>query len=544
MTGKQLKNAILQLAIQGKLVPQDPTDEPASVLLAQIHKEKEQLVKAGKLKKKDLATTPISDDEKPFEIPESWEWVRLGKIGIFERGNGIKRDETFSSGKPCVRYGEMYTKYRYNPTFDKTFSYTSPAVFNKCRKAHNGDLFMALTGENKQDIALAAQYTGNEEIAVGGDLCHFSILQAYALYFVYVINSQFFSDKKELLATGDIIVHISADKLGSIPIPLPPLPEQHRIVAKIEELMPLVEEYGVAQEKLNRLNEALPEALKKSILQQAIQGKLVPQDANDEPASVLLAQIRKEKEQLVKAGKLKKKDLETTPITDEEKPFEIPESWEWVRLGDILLSLTDGTHSTPHYTTAGIPFLSVKDMSSGTISFDRTKFISEEEHSDLIKRCNPQKGDILLSKVGTTGIPVKIDTDIPFSIFVSLALLKFNNTFLYADFLVYLISSPLVQLQVQENTRGVGNKNWVLNDIANTIIPLPPLSEQHRIVDLLDAEFAKIDALKANAEKNLQNARKPRKFSGAEPTSLRRKYRLSTSRLRTFRQQTLLSGRG
>ena len=123
--------------------------------------------------------------------------------------------------------------------------------------------------------------------------------------------------------------------LSKMLIPLPPLAEQHRIVAKIEELMPLVEEYGAAQEKLNRLNEALPEALKKSILQQAIQGKLVPQDPKDEPASVLLAQIRKEKEQLLKAGKLKKKDLETTPISDEEKPFEIPESWEWVRLGEI-----------------------------------------------------------------------------------------------------------------------------------------------------------------------------------------------------------------
>lgn len=233
---RRLRQSVLQQAIQGKLVEQDPNDEPASVLLERIRKEKEQLVQEGKLKKKDLATTPIADGEIPFDIPSGWEWCRLGDLGVFERGNGIKKDETCINGYPCVRYGEMYTKYRHNATFDKTFSFTSEKVFNQCRKAHTGDLFMALTGENKQDIALAAQYIGAEEVAVGGDLCHFTILRAYALYFVYLINSPYFCGQKQFLATGDIIVHISADKLGSIPIPLPPLAEQRRIVAKIEEL--------------------------------------------------------------------------------------------------------------------------------------------------------------------------------------------------------------------------------------------------------------------------------------------------------------------
>ena len=236
MNAQQLRNSILQEAIQGHLVPQDPTDEPASVLLQRIRKEKERLVKEGKLKKKDLESKPIEEDEIPFEIPKGWEWIRLGEIGIFERGSGIKRDETQEFGYPCVRYGEMYTHYRYSPTFTRTRSYTSLCVFEKCRKAHCGDIFMALTGENKQDIALAAQYLGKNEVAVGGDLCHFTVLNAVALYFVYIINSAYFSNKKEGLATGDIIVHISTDKLASIPIPLPPLSEQHRIVAKIEEL--------------------------------------------------------------------------------------------------------------------------------------------------------------------------------------------------------------------------------------------------------------------------------------------------------------------
>ena len=234
---ERLKKSVLQEAIEGRLVPQDPNDEPASVLLAKIRKEKAGLVKEGKLKKKDLEEKPISDDEIPFEIPESWEWCRLGNIGLFERGSGIKRDETFESGYPCVRYGEMYTKYKYAPSFGKTVSFTSKSVFEKCRKAHKGDLFMALTGENKQDISLAAQYVGDEEVAVGGDLCHLTTLEVYGLYFVYLINSAYFSSKKEVLATGDIIVHISTDKLASIPIPLPPLAEQHRIVEKLEQVL-------------------------------------------------------------------------------------------------------------------------------------------------------------------------------------------------------------------------------------------------------------------------------------------------------------------
>lgn len=242
---ERLKKSILQEAIEGRLVPQDPNDEPASVLLDKIRAEKKRLVREGKLKKKDLEETPVSQEEISFEIPSNWEWCHLGDIGVFERGNGIKRDETSDSGYPCVRYGEMYTKYRLSPTFEKTYSFTSLNVFEKCRKAHKGDLFMALTGENKQDISLAAQYVGEYEVAVGGDLCHFTILEAYALYFVYLINSKYFSSKKETLATGDIIVHISTDKLSSIAIPLPPLAEQKRIVAKIEEVFAEIDKLKV-----------------------------------------------------------------------------------------------------------------------------------------------------------------------------------------------------------------------------------------------------------------------------------------------------------
>ncbi len=168
---------------------------------------------------------------------------------------------------------------------------------------------------------------------------------------------------------------------------------------------------------------------------------------------------------------------------DEEIPFDIPAGWEWCRFSSLYLSLTDGTHSTPKCQDYGIPFISVKDMSSGKLNFNNTIYISQEEHNILTKRCNPQKGDLLLSKVGTTGIPLIIDTESDFSIFVSLALAKFSHDFVNPEYLIYLIQSPLVQNQASENTRGVGNKNWVLSAISNTLMVLPPYKEQCRIVN-------------------------------------------------------------
>ena len=177
----------------------------------------------------------------------------------------------------------------------------------------------------------------------------------------------------------------------------------------------------------------------------------------------------------------------------DEVPFEIPESWEWVRLGTILYKLSDGTHSRPRYVASGIPFISVKDVSGGKLDFSDCKYITAEEHRELYSRCNPEYGDILLTKEGTTGIPVLVDTTNEFSLFVSVALLKFNQEMLSNEYLIYLINSPLVQKQVEKNTRGVGNKNWVMRDIANTLIVIPPLLEQKRIVSKLQEILPFVD---------------------------------------------------
>ena len=245
-----------------------------------------------------------------------------------------------------------------------------------------------------------------------------------------------------------------------------------------------------------------PQQLKNSILQQAIEGKLVEQRPEEGNGRDLLKAIQKEKKQLVQAKKIKK-EKPLPEITEDEIPFEIPDNWCWCRLGEILKVLTDGAHKTPKYIPSGVPFLSVKNISSRKLDFSNTKFISEEENFVLNKRCCPQKGDILLSKVGTTGIPVIVDTDRDFNIFVSIALLKFNGDFVYANFLLFLLESPVVQEQCRENTRGVGNKNWVIRDIANTKIPIPPLAEQKRIVARLTEILPQVE-IYAQAYQELQ----------------------------------------
>ena len=251
-----------------------------------------------------------------------------------------------------------------------------------------------------------------------------------------------------------------------------------------------------------------PEQLKASILQRAMEGKLVPQNPNDEPASELLKRIKAEKEKLISEGKIKRDKKETEIFRGDDGkhyekfadgstqeidiPYDIPENWEWVRLENITRLINDGTHSTPSYTETGIPFLSVRDISSGTLDFSNTKYISVEEHAILSKRTKPEMNDILLSKVGTTGIPVKVDTDKEFSIFVSLALLKFTSS-INVDFMVHLIKSPVIFKQSKLGTRGVGNKNLVLQTIKNFLFPLPPLSEQQRIVEAIESALEKVD---------------------------------------------------
>jgi type I restriction enzyme S subunit len=220
----------------------------------------------------------------------------------------------------------------------------------------------------------------------------------------------------------------------------------------------------------------------------AVRGKLTRREAGDESAKELLKCISEQKEKSV------------IPIKEREAPFELPDGWVWTSLNDISRLITDGTHVTPSYLYDGVPFLSVKDVSKGYLDFSNTRFISEEEHKKLSARCKPELGDVLLTKVGTTGIALVVDTDREFSIFVSIALLKIFQNEVLPNYLSLVINSPFVKRQSDKYTMGVGNKNLVLKHIKNFLIPLPPVAEQERIVKRVEQLLSLCDALEARLQ--------------------------------------------
>lgn len=485
-----LRQSVLQAAIQGKLTQQLPEDGTAADLLASIKAEKEQLIKEKKIKKeKPLA--PISEDEIPFDIPDNWEWIHFVDAGYFVRGSGIKRDEVTSSGFPCVRYGEMYTTYK--ESFYRTVSFTSETVFQKAYKAHFNDVLMALTGENNVDIALARVYLGKQEIAYGGDLTKFTPIMTSGRYVALVVNSAYGIERKSKVAKGNIIVHISNDNLASIPFPLPPLAEQHRIVARVDELMAKIDELEAVEKELVALKKAFPGDMKASLLQAAMQGKLTHQLPEDGSAADLLASIRAEKEQLIREKKIKK-EKPLAPISVDEIPFDIPDSWEWVRLSYIGEIVGGGTPKTevPSYWDGDIPWLTPADMKNVMSRYVKNgeRFITEEGLANSSSRLMP-KGTVLYSSRAPIGYIAISENDICTN-------QGFKSVVPYIHGLSEYLYYAIIQATpgIVKRASGTTFKEISGSEFGKTVIPLPPLAEQKRIVEKLDKLLPLCDALK------------------------------------------------
>ena len=519
MTAQQLKNSILQMAVQGKLVPQDPNDEPASVLLERIRAEKERLIKEKKIKReknpsvifKGADNTPyekIGDevrslaDEVPFDIPDSWEWVRIRSLGEIVRGSGIKRNETVQQGLPCVRYGELYTTYQ--TLFTSAVSFIAPDLYEKCKHFSYGDVLMTLTGENKPDIAKAVAYLGTEPIAASGDLAFWTQHGMNPLFLSYIMASPYIIARKVALATGDIIVHISGDKLGTILLPVPPLAEQERIVACIQEAELVIENYAIKATALQKLQDSFPEALKKSILQEAVQGKLVPQDPSDEPAEALLERIRAEKQRLIKEGKIKKDKHESVIFRrdnshyekldgverciDDELPFEIPESWAWVRWGSIAESIQYG-YNAPAKQEGRIRMVRISDIHENTVAWSSVPFC-DIKGSD-IPTYLLQPNDILFARTGGTVGKSFLVNDVPCeSIYAGYLIRTRYSSLLCPQYLKYFMESPLYWQQLKSGTTATAQPNCNGQTLAKMLLPLPPANEQLRIVENLVRAFA------------------------------------------------------
>jgi type I restriction enzyme S subunit len=478
MTAEELKNSILQLALQGKLVEQKSTDEPAQKLLERIRKEKKVQIKSGR-SPKDKKMNDVTEEEQLFELPENWVWTRMGEL--FQHNTGKALNGSNKDGK-LLTYITTSNLYWNHFELDNLRSMPfTDSELEKCT-ATKGDLLVCEGG----DFGRAAIWNFDYDIRIQN---HIHRLRAYipmcTKYFYFVIN--FLKTTGLMKGKGITIKGLSSHALHNLVVPLPPLEEQKRIVAKIEELMPFVDQYAASSEKLNTLNATFPDQMKKSILQEAVQGKLVPQDPSDEPACVLLEKIAEEKKKLIKEGKIKKQK-KLPPITEDEIPFEIPESWEWVRLNTVANKIVDGTHHSPVNTEHGeYKYITAKNIKDNGVVLDNVTYVSKDIHDEIFARCNPEKGDVLLIKDGaTTGVVTVNNLNEPFSMLSSVALIKCPAG-IDPWYVVSVLRSDLFYRNIRHQMKGTGITRITLKQIEPMLIPIPPINEQRRIVDKLQS---------------------------------------------------------
>ena len=496
MNGKQLKNSILQWAIQGKLVPQDPNDEPASVLLEKIRAEKARLVKEGKIKKDKKESiiyrgednsyyekfadgkVVCIDDEIPFEIPQGWEWCRMRSIGDWGAGaTPAKGNSSYYGGDILwLRTGELNNGI----VFDTDIKITEKAL-KECSLRLNkiGDVLIAMYGATIGKVAIAGkEMTTNQACCACTPI---GIFNYFLFYFLMGSQSDFIKKGE-----GGAQPNISREKLIAHLMPIPPLSEQYRIVKHIKDVLPLIEEYSVLQVSINKLNTELLGRIRKSILQEAIQGKLIPQDPNDEPASVLLQRIKEEKLRLIKEGKLKKKDVVDSVIYkgDDNKYYEqvdgiatpiesnyiFPSTWEVVKLSHIC-RLIDGEKKEGQHICLDAKYL--RGKSTGTY-LDKGKFVAKGNNIILVDGEN--SGEVFtVPHDGYMGSTFK-------QLWVSCSM--------HLPYVLYFIQFYKDLLRNSKKGAAIPHLNKEI--FYSLIIGIPPFQEQKRIANAIEELYARL----------------------------------------------------
>lgn len=520
MNGKQLKNSILQWAIQGKLVPQDPNDEPASVLLDKIRQEKERLIKEKKIKRdknssiiyrgednsyyeKILATGEVKciDEEIPFEIPVGWEWCRVSSLFQINP-KVVAEDNTSAAFIPMEAISAGYgSEFRY---YEKKWGEIKSGY---TAFADNDIAFAKITPcfQNRKSAIFEGLPNG-----IGAGTTELKVLRTYGetinrWFVLYFLESPYFIDEATFKGTANqqrIIVGYLENKL----FPLPPLAEQERIVGKIGFVMPIIDKYSKSQELLDKMNVELNECLKKSVLQEAIQGKLVPQIAEEGTAQELLEQIKTEKQKLVKEGKLKKSALASSAIyrgddnkyweksedgavcIDEEIPFEIPSNWAWVRLDDICSFIHRG--KSPKYSPIKkYPVVAQKCNQWDGFSIEKAKFIEPQSISSYNEEYFLQDRDLMWNStgLGTLGrMAIYYMILNPYELAVAdshVTVIRPYKTHIVSEYLYYYFASNTVQSVIEDKSDGsTKQKELATKTVKAYLVPIPPFAEQQRIV--------------------------------------------------------------
>lgn len=478
MDTKRLRQRVLDLAIHGKLVPQNPQDEPASELLKRIAAEKERLIKEGKIKKSKKKDN--EDIEKvPFEVPQGWVWTKLPYVttkitdGTHHSPESYpKGDYLYVTAKNIKRWGIDLSEITY---VDKD---THNEIYSRCNPEY-GDILYIKDGAT----------TGI--VTINTIKLPFSLLSSVALikpskeicnkYLLYYLQSSICYDNVRESMKGVGITRITLRQIETWSIPLPPLAEQHRIVSEVEKYFSLID---ILEENENDLQQSIQKA-KSKILDLAIKGKLVEQNEEDESASVLLERIKEENNRNEKKSKIK-----DTKIN--EVPFEVPQGWVWTNIKILCSKIVDGDHNPPKGTKTATNYrmLSSKNIANNQIEdIDDCRYLTYEDWELCNSRTQLSKGDILLTTVATLGRSCVVEKEYPFCFQRSVTVI---STYIHNYFLKYFFDSPYFQTYMSDNAKGTAQKGFYLNQFENSPIPLPPLAEQHRIVAKIEELFTQL----------------------------------------------------
>ena len=505
MTAKQLTDSILQMAIQGKLVPQDPNDEPASVLLERIREEKRRLVTEGKIKKKDLDVLPITEDEIPYDVPNGWVWCRVKDISESFIGLTYKPTDVSPNGWIVLRSSNIK-----DGLLDlKDVVKVNVDVSEKLRVRRNDIIICARNGSKKLVGKSALVREVSEPMTFGAFMAicrsHF-----YEYMSKYLLSPLFFQQLRKDSDTTTIN-QLTQKNFNNYLVPLPPLAEQHRIVERIEEYLPIIKEYGEAYEEASKMDAELPDKLKKSILQEAIMGKLGTQDPSDAPASCLLDDIRAEKQNLVREGKLKRKDLTETPVEEDEAPFNIPETWMWIRFGDLVSTSTGKTPArgeVVYWNSNDYPWVSISDMKQGEVVNSTKEFISKKAAADCFHNEISKGGTLIMSFKLTVGRTSILGMDAYHNeAIISIKTYADNDNYT-RDYLAYIL--PIIA-NSGDSKDAIKGKTLNSKSIYNLLVPLPPLAEQHRIVKKIEELYAEIDNMTVENNININETEETEK---------------------------------
>lgn len=482
MNAQDLKNSILQLATQGKLVEQREEEGTAKELIIKLLESKKELLKENKIYKKKPTDPFYNSEELPFDIPESWRWVQLSNVSIIQEGAGIRKYQYRDSG---IQLFSVTNILEGSIDLEKKQLYVSTEEFRDKYthlQLNKGDIVIACSGGSWGKVAI---YDNEATVMLNTSTLRLRFFEDIGNndFLYYIVQSAFFKRQLQEQLVG-IQPNFGYAHYSRICLPLPPLEEQKRIVAKIEELMPYVEKYDKAYSEVERLNKKFPEDMQKSILQYAIQGKLVEQREEDGTAEELYKRIQEEKKKLVKEGKIKKTKA-LPEITEDEIPFNIPDNWKWVRFSEVI-DVRDGTHDTPAYVPKGYPLITGKDFYSGYFELSKTQYVSEKDYIEISKRSNVSVGDILFSMIGgNIGSMILIEPENYFEMAIkNVALFKqYTQNMIMSKYLMYYLKSQVSK--IKGNASGGAQAFVSLTILRSYILPLPPLEEQKRIVEKL-----------------------------------------------------------